>query len=127
MLFARSGDGPAPHYQWLISHHGVPSRGVPGGAGRRHSPVDAPGPRRRPARTRVVPGRTTGDHGDGSKSVSAATAYFSPGSGAGATPVGQDAPQFVSNGPSSSTPVPPSPQYPAGFLSRYCWWYASAG
>jgi len=20
------------------------------------------------------------------------------------------------------TPVPPSPQYPAGFLARYCWW-----
>ena len=24
------------------------------------------------------------------------------------------------------TPVPPSPQYPPGFLSRYCWWYSSA-
>jgi hypothetical protein len=20
------------------------------------------------------------------------------------------------------TPVPPAPQYPQGFLSRYCWW-----
>ena len=24
------------------------------------------------------------------------------------------------------TPVPPSPQYPFGFLARYCWWYSSA-
>jgi hypothetical protein len=22
------------------------------------------------------------------------------------------------------TPVPPSPQYPPGFLCRYCWWYS---
>jgi hypothetical protein len=21
-----------------------------------------------------------------------------------------------------ATPVPPSPQYPPGFLARYCWW-----
>ncbi|GGZ56471.1 hypothetical protein GCM10010344_23010 [Streptomyces bluensis] len=27
----------------------------------------------------------------------------------------------------SVTPVPPSPQYPAGFLARYCWWSALAG
>jgi len=24
------------------------------------------------------------------------------------------------------TPVPPRPQYPQGFLARYCWWYSSA-
>lgn len=36
-------------------------------------------------------------------------------------PVGQDAPQFVPNGSLSLTPVPPIPQYPAGFLSGYCW------
>ncbi len=24
------------------------------------------------------------------------------------------------------TPVPPMPQYPSGFLARYCWWYSSA-
>src|SRR5207245_4685308 len=30
------------------------------------------------------------------------------------TPVGQD------------TPVPPIPQYPPGFLARYCWWSSSA-
>ena len=24
------------------------------------------------------------------------------------------------------TPVPPRPQYPPGFLARYCWWYGSA-
>lgn len=24
------------------------------------------------------------------------------------------------------TPVPPRPQYPPGFLLRYCWWYSSA-
>ncbi len=24
------------------------------------------------------------------------------------------------------TPVPPMPQYPPGFLPRYCWWYGSA-
>lgn len=40
----------------------------------------------------------------------------------GAMPVGQAAPQFVSDGSLSLTPVPPIPQYPAGFLSRYCWW-----
>lgn len=57
-------------------------------------------------------------------------AYFCDGSGNSGTdaiPVGQDAPQFVANGMLSLTPVPPIPQYPAGFLSRYCWWYASAG
>jgi peptide-methionine (S)-S-oxide reductase len=31
-----------------------------------------------------------------------------------ATPIGQ------------LTPVPPRPQYPPGFLPRYCWWYGSA-
>ena len=33
---------------------------------------------------------------------------------AAATPMGQE------------TPVPPWPQYPSGFLARYCWWYSSA-
>jgi hypothetical protein len=47
--------------------------------------------------------------------------YCSAVSGAGATPVGHEAPQLVSNGVLSLTPVPPIPQYPAGFLSRYCW------
>ena len=35
---------------------------------------------------------------------------YSVASGAGAMPVGQEAPQFVSNGVLSLTPVPPMPQ-----------------
>ncbi|PBC84743.1 hypothetical protein SAMN05428945_0703 [Streptomyces sp. 2224.1] len=53
---------------------------------------------------------------------SAAAFYCSVTSGAGAIPVGHDRPQFDSDGALSLTPVPPIPQYPAGFLSKYCWW-----
>ncbi|CAN5246993.1 hypothetical protein BH09MYX1_BH09MYX1_51300 [soil metagenome] len=28
----------------------------------------------------------------------------------------------VRTGIGQLTPVPPSPQYPAGFFARYCWW-----
>ena len=41
--------------------------------------------------------------------------------------LGVDAVQSVLATPMGQlTPVPPRPQYPPGFLARYCWWYGSA-